>query len=165
MAKILNNENSRTIVETILKNREGIEVIKPQNPEIDYLAKTESETYAIFVRYRNFPEQETKSRTLEHGEEQKFQALCGDSYIPTVAFVFWDNELEKIYTFIMTLDQMKTLVCDDNNFMNMVMHGIDLKIGVGKHISEKLVQQAKGKVDITEIQIIRSSGRKIQFNQ
>ena len=149
--KVLDKEKSNLLVEFVLRSKEGLSVEKPEEKRIDFIVRTETETYAVFTRYRNFPLQETKSRTLQTEEEERIEDICNDKYIPLIAYVFYEEKTEKIYIFLMTLDRMHELADSDYEFLNNVLHGVDIKFGIGKEFNDTLFDGLKRQVCTTEI--------------
>ena len=54
---------------------------------------------------------------------------------------------------MMTMAKMEELSMQDNRFVNQVMKGIDVKLGIGKHFSEELYEGLKREVACTEVSI------------
>ncbi len=153
MKTLLNKSTSNLLVKFILDCKQGIIVEDAEDEKIDFVVKADSETYAIFTRYRNFPLQETKSRTLRTDEEERIENICKDNMIPVIAYTFFDEGMNKIYVMIMTLNKMQELVNADNVYLNQVLHGMDIKLGVGKMFREELFHELKREVCTAELEI------------
>ena len=153
MKNTLDRINSKLLIEFILTCKKGIDIERAKDKSIDFIVKANSKTYAIFTRYRNFPLQETKSRTLEKKVEERIENICKGNIIPVIAYVFFDEDTTKIYVIIMTLNKMRELVEMDNEFLNQVLHGMDIKLGIGKSFNRELFQQLKKTVFATEIEL------------
>ncbi len=153
MNKILDEKKSNWLVEFFLRCKGALNVEEAGEKGIDFIVKTKNETFAVFTRYRNFPETETKSKTLDREEEERIKKICATKYTPVIAYVFFDKYTERIYLILMTLDKMHQLVSADNKFLNQVLHGMDIKLGVGKSFSEQLYQELKKQVDTVEISV------------
>ncbi len=151
--KVIDSIKSRLLVEYVLRSKENIIVEKPEDSRIDFVITRETEKYGVFVRYRNFPLSETKSKTLDKEEQERILHICGEDMIPVIAYVFYEMESDKTYVFMMTMDKMEELSMQDNSFVNQVMKGIDVKLGVGKHFSDELYVGLKNEVASTEISI------------
>lgn len=149
----LNKLKSNLLIKFILDCKQGIIIEEAKDEKIDFIVKTNSKTYAIFTRYRNFPLQETKSRTLTTDEEERIGNICKDNVIPVIAYAFFDEGAQKIYVIIMTLNKMQELVNADNEYLNQVLHGIDIKLGVGKNFKEELFQELKKEICTAELEI------------
>lgn len=158
MKKILDKEKSNLLVEFLLNSKEDFVIEKSADKSIDFIVKSSEQVYAVFTRYRNFPDTETKSRTLTNEEEKRIENVCKAKYIPVIAYAFFIKETDKIYVFLMTLDKMRKLTTkDDNAFLNPVLHGMDIKLGVGNSFERELYNSLNMHVDILEVSISQQS--------
>lgn len=153
MSKILNSENSKMIVKTILKKREGVEITESTVKNFDFEVKENFKTYSIKVYYGNIPNPETKSRPFEWERLKRLEELCTDTSIPTIAYALYDEDFKKIYVLIMTLEQMYKVAEKEKEFFKRVKNGLQVKSRTETEPLTDLIENSKNFFDTTIINI------------
>lgn len=153
--KILGKTNSKALVKYILTSKKDFKTDKSENNKIDFIVtdkKNPAKKYGIIVRYRNIPDSETRSQVYELTEIKK---ICiNENLIPVIACAIYDEDTNKTYAFLITVEQIENLSQDTdcNEFLREVMHGLEIKFGINRNTSKDLLNKLKMKVDYTEVQ-------------
>lgn len=156
--KILEKTSSRSLVEYILSSKQDFATEKSVLNKIDFVVTSKSDQskkYGVAVRYRNIPYSETRSQVFENTDIQQIKEICSkEGLVPVIAFALYDEEINKTYAFICTIQQMEELSKDEKtkNALSEVVHGLQIKYGVGHATSQELLYTLKNNVDCTEIQ-------------
>ena len=121
--------------------------------------------YAISVKGRNFPENESKSYNFSQDNIDKLiETSKVFDMIPAVAFVFVDNMegARKIRMFVITLEDMMNMCKDETPFLNFAKDGITFKYTEGKKVHNLTEIKANKKIDYTELEFTQL-GNKADF--
>ena len=156
--KVLNKENSKNIVKNVLSMREELRVEETdkQEDKINLIVSNYTNSsckYGICIRFRNFPDTESRSETYNL---EKYKAYCEKiNVIPVLAFVFYDEETNKIYLCILKVEEMETMAETDSNIdiIKEVERGIQFKYGRGYETLESYLNKYKESVDFTVIEL------------
>lgn len=155
--KVINKTNSKIFVEYVLKSKGNLEINRNTNDKLDFIVtnKDTNKEYGIIVRYRNIPCTETRSQVLDKETLSKLGEICDKEkrgLIPTIAFLIFDEEKKTTYVYITTVENLKSLSKNsDVEALTEVMHGSQIKYGIGLETRDELLNSLKKKLDCTEI--------------
>lgn len=154
--KVLEEVSSKALIQYILTSKKGYKTTSSGNKKIDFVTTSDDGTkqYGIAVRYRNIPRSETRSQVFEDKDVREIKDACGTDLIPTIAFAVYDEESEKTYAIIGTIEQMEKLADEEENtreFFYNVIHGMQIKFGVGHDTQYDLLKKLEAHFDYTEI--------------
>lgn len=112
--------------------------------------------YAVSVKGRNFPAEESKSFNFSTGNIEKLTETAQTfGMIPAVAFVFVDEQegSKKIRLFTTTLEKLEEMCNDENiQFVNHSQHGINFLYTESKRVQHLSSIKACGNIDYTELE-------------
>lgn len=155
--RILEDVNSKALIQYILTSKKGYKTTSSGDKKIDFVTASDDGTkqYGVAVRYRNIPCSETRSQVFEDKDVREIKDACGTDLIPTIAFAVHDEETKKTYAIIGTIEQMEKLADKEENtreFFYNVIHGMQIKFGVGRETKNDLLDKLKMNFDYTEIE-------------